>query len=328
MRRRDFIKLFAGAVFQWPLAVNAQNSGKIPKIGVLWHAGNADEEGPYYRALLEGLKDLGFVDGVNIKLEHRFPNETPKLFESMAAELVAKNVDVLACVGNVACPYAKNATASIPIVFMLVSDPIGMNLVESIARPGGNITGLSTYSTDVTGRRLQILKEAVPGLSRIAQLVNPSAKAHRLHIELTRTAAAELGLDVRTFDARAPNQLEAAFDAMKNAGMQAATVNPEGLAFQARSIIAELALSRRIALCTYSRETFEPGAFMTYGTDQRTICRRAAFYVEKILKGAKPQELPVEGPTRFEFLLNMKTANALGIEVPQSVIARADEVIE
>ncbi len=200
--------------------------------------------------------------------------------------------------------------------------------MENFARPGGNVTGLSTYASDVVGRRLQLLKEIIPGLSRVAQLVNPNSPASRLHIELTQAAAAELGLTVQRFEARSLDELEPTVDAMARAGMQAITVNPEGLAFQGRAIIPKLALSRRLALCAYSRETFEPGALMSYGVDQRAICRRAAVYVDKILKGTKPGELPVEGPTTFEFLINRKTAKQLGFDVPPTLLARADEVIE
>jgi putative ABC transport system substrate-binding protein len=327
MKRREFITLLGG-VAVWPIAAGAQQSRKTPRIGVLWHAGSAEEEGPYFTSLLQGFRDLGYVEGKTITLEHRFPNEIPDRFKSMAAELVALDVDVLVSVGNVASPYAKNATTTIPVVFVIVPDPVGTKLVESFARPGGNATGLSTYASDVVGRRLQLLKEIVPGLWRVGQLVNPNSPASRLHIELTQAAAAELGLTVQRFEARQLDELESTLDAMARAGMQAIAVNPEGLPFQGRAIIPKLALARRLALCAYSRETFEPGALMSYGVDQRAICRRAAIYVAKILKGTKPGDLPVEGPTKFEFLINRKTAKQLGFDVPPTLLARADEVIE
>jgi putative ABC transport system substrate-binding protein len=327
MRRREFITLLGGAA-AWPLAADAQYPNKRPRVGVLWHAANAEEEGPYFKALVEGFGVLGYVDGNNITLHHRFPNETPKLFERMAADLVALKVDVLVSVGNVASPYARDATATIPVVFILVADPIASRLVDSVARPSGNVTGLTNFVSDVVGRRLQLLKELIPDLSRVGQLVNPNATAARLNIELTREAAARLDFAVQLFEARSVEELERAFDAMAAASMQAVTVNPEGLAFQARELIAKLALLRRLALCAYSRETFEPGAFMSYGTDHLAICRRAAVYVDKILKGSKPSDLPVEAPTKFELLVNLKTAKALGHTIPPAMLARADEIIE
>jgi len=327
IRRREFVVTLGSAADTWPLAARSQQS-RIARIGVLWHAGSAEEEGPYFTQLLQGFKELGYIEGKTITFEHRFPNEIPERFKSMAAELASLHVDVLVSVGNVASPYAKNATTTIPIVFILVPDPVGTKLVDSFARPGGNVTGLSTYASDVVGRRLQLLKEIVPRLSRVAQLVNPNSPASRLHIELTQAAATELGLTVQRFEARSLDELEPTLDAMAHAGMQGIAVNPEGLAFQGRAIIPKLALARRLALCAYSKETFEHGALMSYGVDQRAICRRAAVYADKILRGAKPVELPVEGPTKFEFLINLKTAKALGFEVPPMLLARADEVIE
>jgi len=326
IRRRELIGALVGTAM-WPLAVRAQ-PGKFARVGILWHAGSSQEEQPYYSTLLEAFRRLGYVEGRNVAFEHRFPNETPELFKRLAAELVAMNVDVIVASGNVATPYAKKATTTIPIVFMFVADPIGLKLVDSFAKPGGNATGTSNYSSEVIGRGLQILKETIPGLLRVAQLVNPNAPTAPMHVELTRSAAAELGLAVQIFEAQSLADLGPTFDAIARAGMQAVTVNPEGLAFQGRAIIPKLALARGIALSAYSRETFEPGALMSYGADSLASIRSAVVYADKILKGAQPSELPVEGPTRFEFLINLKTAKALGIEVPPVMLGRADEVIE
>jgi len=326
--RRVFIGTFAGGLLAAPFVVEAQQAGKIPRIGVLWHAGSAEEEDPYFTTLLAGFKDLGYVDGRNIAFLHRFPNEVPERFERMAAELVSLNIDALVSVGSVAPSYAKRATRTVPVVFILVADPVGAQLVETLSRPGGNVTGLSNFSRDLIGKRLQILKETIPRLSRIAQLVNPNAPPSPLYVEVTRTAAAELDLGVQTFQARAVDELGSAFDAMVKAGVQAVTVNPDGLAFQGRALIARLALARRLPLATYSRDTFEVGALLSYGADHRAICRRGAVYVDKILKGAKPSELPVEGPTRFELLINLRTAKALGLTIPPALLQRADQVIE
>jgi putative ABC transport system substrate-binding protein len=330
MRRREFIWFVGSAAVGWPIAARAQVK-RIPRVGVLWHAANADEEGPLFPALVDGFKALGYIDGQNIILEHRFPNEMPERFRSMAAELVSLNVDVLVSSGNNATPYAKNATSTIPLVFMFIADPVGAKLVESFARPGGNATGISNFSAELIPKRLQLLKEAISDLSRVAQLVNPLAQVSRLYIDLTQTAAAQLGLTVQRFEARSRDELEPAFEAMAKAGMQALLTNPDGLAYAQREFIAKLALKTRLPAAVWGREplaTLAPGALLAYGVDALAICRRAAVYVDKILKGAKPSELAVEQPTTFEFLINLKTAKALGITVPPTLLARADEVIE
>src|SRR5262245_22259413 len=199
LRRRDVLSFMAGAMLALPRIALAQPGGRIPRVGYLWHAGNAKEEHPYFEALLEGFTSLGYVDGPNIKLEHRFPNESPERFKSMAAELVSLNVDVLMG-GAVASAYLRDATTKIPIVFMFVPDPVGMKMVQSIARPGGNVTGLSNFGRDIAGKRLQLLKEIVPGLSRVALLMNPDQATSGVFVEAMRAAARELGLVLRTFE--------------------------------------------------------------------------------------------------------------------------------
>jgi putative ABC transport system substrate-binding protein len=327
MRRREFISLIGGALATAPSAAWSQQRKDIPTVGYLWHAGSAKEETPYFEALLEGFAKLGYVDGRNIKLLHRFPNERPELFRSMAAELVSLNVDVLMG-GAIASSYLRDATTKIPIVFMFIPDPIGMKFVQSLARPSGNITGLSNFGSEIAGKRLQLLKELVPGLSRVALLTNPNQETTRVFVEVMSAAADQLGLKIQTFDARSGEEMEPAFDAMVKAGMQAMTVVQGGMAFQGRTIIPKLALARRLPMCAYSRETFEHGALVSYGPDQIEMCRRSAAYADKILKGAKPGEIPVEQPTSFEFLINLKTAKALGIDVPLHLQQIANEVIE
>jgi len=327
MRRREFITLFGGAMAALPTIARAQQAGKIPTVAYLWHAGSADEEEPYFGTLREGFAKLGYMDGRNIKLIHRFPNEKPERFRSMAAELVSMNVDVLMG-GGIAAPYLKQATTKIPIVFMFVADPVGMNLVQSLARPGGNATGLSNFGRDIAGKRLQFLKELVPGLSRVAFLINSNLPATRMYVEVMGSAAAQLGLQLQTFEARSLDEMEPAFDAMVKAGMQAVTPGQGGTAFQARAIIPKLALARRLPLCAYSRETFEHGALVSYGPDQSETCRRSAVYADKIRKGTKPGESRVAQPTKFEFFINLKTAKMLGLDVPLHFQQIADEVVE
>jgi putative tryptophan/tyrosine transport system substrate-binding protein len=328
MRRREFVTLFGGAAVMWPLAARAQKTAKIPRIGVLWHAGSAEEEGRYFTGFIEGLRDLGYTDGSNIILEHRFPNEMPDRFRKMAAELVLMNVDVLVSVGSQTAFYVKDATTTIPIVFIFVPDPVGSKFVSSFARPGGNATGLTHFAADLIGKRLQFLKETIPGLSRVALLVNPDTEVARLYTDVTDREATKLGLSNHTFSARSRDELEPAFDAMVKAGMQAVTINSEGLAYQQREFIANLAIARRLPLSVWSRETLEAGALMSYGADQPAMCRRAAVFVDKILKGAKPADLPVEEPTKIEFHLNKKTATALGLTLPNTLLVAATDVVE
>jgi putative ABC transport system substrate-binding protein len=329
MRRRDLIKGIAGSAAAWPLVARAQQKGKIPTVGVLWHAGSAEEEGPNFTALIEGFKALGYVDGQNIRLVHRFPNEVPDKFKSMAAELVAMKVDVLVSVGTASAPYAKNATTTIPVVMTIAPDPVAAHFVDSLARPGGNVTGITIFAEELAAKRLQLLKDAIPSLSRVALLVNPNT-AYLLgtYVKTSQSAADKLGLTLENFEARSVDELEPAFNKMSQASMQAVSVTSDSLFFQGRFMIAKLGLSHRLATIVWSRETVEPGALMSYGPDVLAIVRRAAVYVAKILKGAKPGELPVEEPTRFQLILNLNTAKALGLEFPVSLLDNADQLIE
>ena len=327
IHRREFIFALGGAASVWPLGAPAQDKRRVPKVGVLWHAGSAEEEGSLFTTLVEGFRKLGYIDGLTIILEHRFPNEMPDRFRSMAAELAALNVDVLISSGNAAAPYAKNATATIPVVAMLISDPLGAKLVSSIARPGGNVTGLSLFASELIGKRLQLLKDALPGLSRVAQLVNPLAQISRLYVDLTQTAADQLGLTLKRFEASSRDELEPAFTAMAKAEMQAVLTNSDGLAYAQRELIGRLALKNRLAAAVYVREVLTPGTLLSYGADALEICRRAAVYVDRIIKGEKPGDLPVEQPTKFQFVINLKTADALGIAISPVLLNQADEVI-
>ncbi len=327
MRRREFLGVLGGAAAAVPGIARAQQARRIPRVGYLWHAGNAEEEHPYFGALIEGFARLGYVDGRNIKLEHRYANEVPERFKTLAEELASSNVDVLMG-GSLAAFYLKNATAKIPIVFMFVPDPVGMKLVDSLARPGGNITGLSNFGRDIAGKRLQLLKEMVPGLSRVAMLINSNQSTAAMYVDVTRAAADELGLFFQPFDARKREELEPAFDAMAKANMQAVTLAQGGTAFQWRAIYPKLAVERRLALCSFSRETFEHGALLAYGPDQVEMCRRSAVFADKIIKGTKPSDIPVEQPTKFDRLSTRTTAKALGREVPLHLQQIANEVIE
>jgi putative tryptophan/tyrosine transport system substrate-binding protein len=328
MRRRDFIGTAIAVAAFPPLGVLAQQSQKIPKIGVLWHAGNAQAEGSNFPALVKGFSDLGYIDGRNIVLEHRFPNEVPAQFERLAAELVSLDVDVLVAIGANSAPYAKAATTKIPVVFAIVPDPLGSNLVKSLARPEANVTGFSNSANDLVGKRLELLKELIPELSRVALLVNSNSSLTTLYRDSFQAAASRLGLSGSTFTWLRPDDLESVFAAMKAADVQAVMINPDGWAFTYRASIAKFATANRLVLSSWSRQTFDAGAFMSYGVDHDAICRRVAVYVDKLLKGAKPGDLPVEQPTKFEFLVSLRAAKALGRDLPPEMLSRADEVFE
>jgi putative ABC transport system substrate-binding protein len=328
MRRREFVTLLGGAAV-WPISVAAQQRRKVLRVGVLWHAGSAEEEATYMAALQQGLASLGYVDGNTIFLEHRFPNEQPERFESMAAELASLRVDILVAVTRPAALAAQRATGTIPIVFIVVPDPVGTRLVNSLARPGGNVTGLTNIALELSAKRLALLKEAFPRMKRVALLINANDLQGTLrYLEESRTAAAALGLELQPVEVRSMADFEQACDRIVEGRMEGLVVGPDGLFFQGRELIAQAALKRRLPLMMFSRETLQAGALMSYGPDVRVIFRRAASYVDKIVKGEMAGDLPVEQPTRFEFLINLKTARALGLEVAPMLLARADEVIE
>ena len=327
MRRRDFLALTSAALIARSSLALAQR-GRIPTVGVLWHAGSSFEEGAYFTGLIEGFQALGYVDGLNITLHHRFPNEMPERFRSMVAELIALKVDVLVTVGTQTAPYARDATSTIPVVFIFVPDPVGSGFANSLGRPGRNMTGMSQFGADIVLMRLQLLKEMITGLSRVALLVNPNTELAPLYKRVTEAAAAALALENHTFEARSLDELGRAFDAMVEAGMQAVTINGEGVAYQHRAKIAQMTLARRLPLGVWSRETFEVGALMSYGCDQVAMCRRGPVFVDKILKGIKPGDLAVEQPATLEFFVNLKVAKALGLTIQPSILARADEVMD
>jgi putative ABC transport system substrate-binding protein len=329
MKRREFIGLASGIAATKAFAANAQQPAKpLPRIGVLWHAGSAEQEGTNYKELVKGFADMGYIDGKTFVLVHRFPNEQPAQFRSMAAELVASGVDVLVTIGANAPPYAKEATTTIPIVFAMTPDPIGSKLVNNLARPEANVTGLTNSAGDLVGKRLALFKEVIPGLSRVALLVNSNSALAEGYEQMFQASAANLELSAKVFPWRAPDELTSIFTAIKDAGIEAVMFNPDGWAFTYRDLIAKLALAKGLPLSAYSRQSFNAGGLMSYGVDHDAICHRVAVYVDKLLKGAKPSELPVEQPTKFEFLINLNTARALGVAVPPTLLARADEVIE
>jgi ABC-type uncharacterized transport system substrate-binding protein len=327
MRRRDFIRLIGGAALASPLAARAQPSGTTRKIGVLWQATNAEEAGSNLKALVKGFADLGYDEGRQIALENRFAND-PERLKSMATELVAGNVEVLLAVGNNAALHAKAATPTIPVVFVLVADPVGSKLVENLQRPGGNVTGLSSGGADLVGKRVALIKEIIPGFARLAVLVNANEEAARAYAEAIQVAAPALGITAQSFEWHTVNDIGPAFDGMKKANAQAFTTISEGAAYASRALIGQIALARNLPLVGASREMAKAGALVSLAVDADAICHDAAAYADKIFKGESPGELPVEEPTKFELLVNRKTAKALGLTIPQPVLQRANQVID
>ena len=330
MKRREFIALLGGGAVAWPLQGRAQQSRKLPRIGVLWHAGNEVEEAKYLAALRQGFNDLGYVEGKTYVLENRFAAEKYERFNSLAAELVAAKVDVLVAITPEAALAAQHATATIPVVFAVVGNPVGAKLVDSLARPGRNITGLSNVLIDLTGKRLELFKDAIPTLLHVILLVNPNAyriQAGIDQVERHRSAAAALGLMVQEIATPDPNSIESEFSVIadRTSGL---VIVPDSMLFNERKHIAELALAHRLPSMAFNAEMVEAGLLMSYGASFLVQFRQVAVYVDKILKGAKPADLPVEQPVQFELIINSKTAKALHLDIAPSLLARADEVIE
>jgi putative tryptophan/tyrosine transport system substrate-binding protein len=327
LSRRNFVAALGGAVAGSPLTTHAQQAAGIPTIGILWRAGSAEEEGAYFKAVIQGFRDVGYVDGRNIRFEHRFPSDAPDRFRTLAAELVSLKVDVIVAWGGNTAPYAKEVTKTIPIVFGLDPDPVRSNLVATLSAPGGNVTGFSSLSPDLAQKRLQFFKEVIPQMSRVAFIANLQEQISSLYLTELTEGARHLGLTLQIFDVRSLEELDQIFDALDKSEAQGITATG-ALMFQGRAMIAKLALTHRLPLFAWTRETFEVGALMSYGADYVAIARRIGTYVDKILRGARPADLPVQQPTTFQLLLNTKTAKALGINFPPNLLAVADEVIE
>jgi putative ABC transport system substrate-binding protein len=325
--RREFITLLGGAA-AWPTWARGRTRGKIATVGVLWHAGSAEEEKFPLAQFRQGLQDIGYVEGHNIILENRFPAEQPDRFDALAAELVRINVDILFTVTRLAALAAQRATKTIPIVFMAVADPVGSKLINTLAHPGGNITGLANMALELTPKRFELLKEIV-GLSRAALLVNATDPAGVRYVEMSNMAVGPLGVTVQPIEVRAPDDFEKAFSEISKRGLQGVVTTQDGLIYNEQPQMFRLALQHRLPLIGYTREMAENGALMSYGPNNAAMFRRAGTFVDKILKGTEaPGDLPVEQPTKFELVINMKTAKALAIDVPPLMLARSDEVIE
>ena len=329
MKRRAFILALGGAAAAWPLPARAQQAQKLPVIGFLG-AGPLPLIKARVEAFRHGLRDLGYVEQQNVVIEWRSAEGQLDRLPALASEFVRLKVDVIvAAGGEPPALAAKQATQSIPVVMVNVGDPVGTELVSSLGRPGGNITGLSTTAgPEIYGKKLALLKEALPSVSRVAFLSNPGNSFSVVAENEAKVAAGVLGITLHTVEARDPDQLERALAEAVSAGAGALLVVQDPMFFTHRGRLADLAVRNRLPTMHGNLEHVEAGGFMAYTSNRLDLFRRAASYVDRILKGARPADLPIEQPTKFELAINLKTAKALGIDVPASVLARADEVIE
>jgi ABC-type uncharacterized transport system substrate-binding protein len=312
-----------------PLALEAQQAAGIPRIGYLGTNLAASPHLP--EAFRQGLRDLGYVEGRNVVIEYRSAEGKLERFPTLAAELVALKVDVILATSTPAALAAKQATRTIPIVFAAVADSVASGLVTSLARPGGNVTGLSMLTSELVGKRLELLKQAVPGVSRVAVLWQPGDYGERTEKDILKEAevtARALGVRLQVVEARGPQDFDSAFSDMARARAGALIVLGSTMFFTERRRLVDLAAKHRLPAVYSARDSVDAGGLMSYGANLADMFRRAATYVDRILKGAKPAELPIERPTKFELVINLKPAKALGLTIPGSVLLRADQVIE
>jgi putative tryptophan/tyrosine transport system substrate-binding protein len=326
VKRRDFITLLGGAAAAWPLAARAQQAAKMPTIGFLG-AGTPSFHSPWVAAFMQRLRELGWIDGRNIGIEYRWAEGRSERYTEIATEFVRRNVDVIVAHGNAAVVAAKQATSIIPIVFLVAGDPLGTGLVSNLARPGGNVTGLSLRQTDLAAKRLELLREVVPGVRRLAIIANVGNPASVLEIGEVQVAARTFAVEVAIFEIRRAGDIAVVFPALK--GRADALYLVGDPLVSANSIrINTWAHAARLPTIFGTRDYVDTGGLMSYGPNFPDLYRRAAEYVDKILRGAKPGDLPVEQPTKFDLVINLTTAKALDVTIPESFLLRADEVIE
>jgi len=324
MKRREFISLIGSASVAWPLAARAQQEGKLPTIGVLgvdaslWSAWTA--------AFVQRLRELGWIEGRNIAIEYRWAQGRPERYAEIAAEFVRLKVDVIVT-NSIGAAASKQATAVIPIVFAIAPDPVGSGLVTSLARPGGNVTGLSIQATDLAGKRLELLREVVPRLGRLAIMADVGNPQVVLEMDEVQAAARTLGLKVAPLEIRRAEDIAPVFEALKGQA-EALYVAADALTGANRNRILTLALGARLPTIWATRDYVQAGGLMSYGPNFPALFRGAAELVDKILRGTKPGDIPVEQPTKFEFVINLTTAKALGLTIPASLLSLADELME
>jgi putative ABC transport system substrate-binding protein len=326
MRRREFIVLVGGATAAWPLTARAQQPGKLRTIGFLG-SGSPASQGQWVSAFSQRLRELGWIEGRNIAIEYRWAEGSSDRAAELAAELVRLKVNVIVTWANPMVLAAKRTTSAIPIVFAAAADPLGTGLVATLAQPGGNVTGLSVVSTDLGGKKLEFLCELSPGLRRLAIMANVNNSASVLEMREVQSAARTIGLEITTLEIRQAEDIAPAFEKIRDRA-DALYVCIDTVLFANRILINNLALAARLPTMLSTREAVKAGGLMTYGPNFPDLFRRAADYVDKIFHGMNPADIPVEQPTKFELVINLKTAKALGLSVPQTLLVTADELIE
>jgi putative tryptophan/tyrosine transport system substrate-binding protein len=330
MRRRDFITLVGGAAVAWPFAALAQQVEKIPRIGWIIlgsPAGGVADVFSYYDSFRAGLSDLGYIEGGNIFLVARSAEGIPERLPSLIDELLRENVSVIVSPGP-AIRVVREKVKSIPIVFVFSGDPVAAGLVDTLSHGKENLTGLTYMAVELNGKRLDLMKELLPTVSRVTLLTNPIHPGEHLEVAESQRVAAALGISLQYLQVRTPAEFDAAFRAMSDSKTQGIVAVPDNLIMLARTRLTEFATDKRIPVISGWSEFAQSGGLMTYGPDSRKTFRRLAVYVKRIVAGAKPSEIPIEQPTTFELVINLKTAKSIGLTIPSTLLARADQVIE
>jgi putative tryptophan/tyrosine transport system substrate-binding protein len=327
MKRREFILALGSAAAAWPLAARARQPAKIPRIGLL-STFSPSETVPWHQALRQGLRDLGWVEGENINIEYRYAEGRLDRLPGLASDLVRLKVDLIFTDTTSPALVAKNATRTIPIVVASANDVVESGLAQSLARPGGNITGLDQIAPELGGKRLELLKEIVPKLSSAVVLWNPQNKASARNWNELQDPARQLGLPLHSLEVRKADELDKAFEVAATARADALVILPEPVFVANLKRIADFAAKHHLPSIFHLKEFADAGGLMAYGPDRSDLFRRSAAYIDKILKGAKPTDLPIQLPTKFELVINLKTAKAIRLEIPPTLLALADEVIE
>ena len=326
MQRREFITLLGGAAAAWPLAAGAQQPGKVFRIGFLWDSPDAFLDA--LEAFRQGLRELGYVEGRTITIEYRWAEGKPERMRELAEELVRLKVDVIVAPSSIYTEAAKRATSTIPIIFMSHADPLGSSHVASLGRPGGNITGLSLMMTETNVKGLELLKEAVPRISRVAVVFDPATPSHGPGLKAVKAAGPTLGLRIQSVPVRSATEFDSAFTAIIEERADAVLVLSTPLFIAGAKRLAELCLAHKQPSLFGPKHHVQEGGLISYSPDRADLWRRGAIYVDKILRGIDPADLPVEQPTKFEIAINLKTAKSIGLAIPPSLLGRADEVIE